>query len=139
MLSVRFLGARKAVDVPFSDNDFLLSAVDLVDLVLRALRQLANFADHHLQVENDAVRLLVHVVELLYLFIDFFFFRERAQLPIDALNVELAAQVRDLLVPKLDHIHDSFIEAFSFPSNHAFQVLLWLLVVREYFRKDLIV
>ena len=78
-------------------------------------------------------------MKLLDFLINFLLSRERAQLPIDTLNIELASKVRDLLVPQLDHIQDSLIEAFRFTSNQILEMLLWLLVCRENFRKSLII
>ena len=139
MLLTRFLSTRKTVNVSLANKDFFLPVVDLIYLVLSAFWKLADFANHDLQLQYVSFSLLIYVVQLLYLLIDFFFARESAKLPIDALDVELAAKVRNLLVPELDHVHHSFIETFCFTPDHVFKVLLRLLVDREYLSKHIIV
>ena len=139
MLPVRLLRTREAVNVALSNDNLLLPVVDRIDLVLGALGQLAYFADHHLQLQDVIVRLLVDLMQLLDLLIHLLFARERAQLPIDALNVQLAAKIGDLLVPELDHVEDSLVEALCLTTDQVLEVLLRLLVRRERLRKCLVV
>ena len=139
MVPVRLLCTREAVDVALSNDDLFLPIVDRIDLVLGALGQLAYLADHHLQLQDVIVRLLVDLMQLLDLLLHCLFARERAQLPINALNVQLAAKVGDLLVPELDHVEDSLVEALCLATDQVLEVLLRLLVRRECLRKCLVV
>lgn len=90
---VRLRGTGKAVDISFADDNFLLPAVDLFNLVLCTFCELANFTDHYFELQDVILGLLVHLMELLDLLFYFFLARECAQLAIDALNVKLTAEI----------------------------------------------
>ena len=65
----------------------------------------------------------------LYLFVNFFLARERRKLFVDARNIKLVAQIRDFLIPQLDHVHYSIVKVLSLMLDQYFQMLLRLFVM----------
>ena len=93
MIFVGLCSTRKAIDISLADDHFLLPAVDLFNLVLCTFCELANFTDHYFELQDVILGLLVHLMELLDLLFYFFLARECTQLAIDALNVQLTAEI----------------------------------------------
>lgn len=78
---------------------------------------LAHLSDHNLELCDVVLSLAVQIMYLCHLLVDLVLADESAQLAIDALNVELAAQVCNLLVPQLDHIDHSLVESLGLRLN----------------------
>ena len=137
MVNFRFVCADQAIYVPDADRDFLLPVVDRIYLFLYIIVHLADLTNHDFELSYAVIRLIVQLVQRLDFFVHFFFSRESGQFPIDALNVELGAQVADFLIPKLDHIHDPVVEILSLILDQELQVLLRLPILREHLGKSL--
>ncbi len=76
-------------------------------------------------------------MQIVDLRLNFLFLGESVQFAINAADVELTAQVCNLLIPKFHHVQNSLVEGLCFILDHGLQVLRRLLVHWEYFGKDL--
>ena len=93
MLSIWLLCTGETIHIALANYDLFLPVVDRIDLVLSALSQLADFPNHDLQLQDIIVSLLVHLMKLLDFLLHFLFLWECAQLPVDALYIELTSKV----------------------------------------------
>ena len=71
-------------------------------------------------------------MQILNLLVYLLFAGESSHLFVDALDVQLAAQVSYLLVPKFDHVEDPFVKILGLVRDECFEVLTGLLVLWEH-------
>jgi len=130
-----FSRAREAIDVSLADGYLFLPVVNLVELVLSRVVQLADPANQHLEMHYALLGGRVHVFQLLNLLVDLFFLGEGVQLAVNALNIQLTPEVGNFLVPEFDHVHDSLVKGFRFALDHVFEGVLGRFVDWENFGK----
>ena len=114
-----------------------MTVIDLLDFVFCPFVELSYFANHDFERHDCAICLLDLFLQIVDLRFDFLFLGESVQFSVNTLDIELAAQVCNLLVPKLHHVQNTLVECLCFSLDHGFQVLSRLFVHWEYLGKDL--